>query len=176
MNLAFIFRIGDYYEDGEAAPYNYSSTADTSHIYFTEGWKDVKLLAWNDHCIDSLVLQVVKVIPAGDIVFPTVFRPDPNGPSGGIIDPNDPNLDPNVKNSIFFPGVNQQIDEYHLYVYNRWGELIFQSHDINHGWDGYIKGTLATQGVYLWKVTLVYKNGSPDSMAGDITLLWKRPQ
>ena len=54
--------------------------------------------------------------------------------------------------------------------------MIFQSHDINQGWDGYIRGTLATQGVYLWKVTLVYKNGSPDSMAGDITLLWKREQ
>ena len=58
----------------------------------------------------------------------------------------------------------------------RWGELIFQSHDINIGWDGYIRGSLAAQGVYLWKVTLVYKNGSPDSLAGDITLLWKRAQ
>ncbi len=58
------------------------------------------------------------------------IRVDPNG---GYVDPNDPNLDPNVANSIFFPGVNKQVDEYHLYVYNRWGELIFQSHDINHG-------------------------------------------
>ena len=58
-----------------------------------------------------------------------------------------------------------------------WGHaLIFQSHDINIGWDGYIRGTLAAQGVYLWKVTLVYKNGSPESLAGDITLLWKRAQ
>ena len=167
---------GDYYEDGSAAPNNFSNAADTSHIYFTEGWKDVKLVAWNDQCIDSLTMTVVKVIPAGEIEFPTVFRPDPSGPSGGYVDPNDPNLDPNVANSIFFPGVNKQVEEYHLYIYNRWGELIFQSHDINKGWDGYIRDRLATQGVYLWKVTLVYKNGSPDSMAGDITLLWKRPQ
>ncbi len=173
----YLWDFGDYYEDGSPAPYNFSSTADTSHIYFTEGWKDVKLVAWNDNCIDSLIIpEAVKVIPAGDVQFPTVFRPDPNGPSGGAVDPNDPNLDPNVANSIFFPGVNRQVEEYHLYIYNRWGELIFQSHDINIGWDGYINGTLAAQGVYLWKVNLVYKNGSPDTMAGDITLLWKRPQ
>jgi PKD domain/Ig-like domain CHU_C associated/PKD-like domain/SprB repeat/CHU_C Type IX secretion signal domain len=167
---------GDYYEDGEAAPLNFSNSADTLHVYYTEGVKDVKLIAWNDYCIDSLVLPAVKVLEAGDIQFPNVFRPDPSGPSGGIIDPNNPNLDPGTANSIFFPGVNKQVEEYHLYVYNRWGELIFQSHDINQGWDGYIKGTLAAQGVYLWKVTVVYKNGSPDSMAGDITLLWKREQ
>ncbi|PID92791.1 MAG: hypothetical protein CSA96_01465 [Bacteroidetes bacterium] len=167
---------GDYYEDGEAAPYNFSSATDTLHYYYTEGYKDVKLVAWNDHCIDSLTKQVVKVIPAGDIQFPTVFRPDLSGPSGGYIDPNNPNTDPGVANSIFYPGINKQVDEYHLYVYNRWGELIFQSDDINVGWDGYIKGQLAAQGVYIWKVLLVYKNGSPESLAGDITLLWKREQ
>ncbi len=48
--------------------------------------------------------------------------------------------------------MNKQVDEYHLYIYNRWGELIFQSHDINMGWDGYINGALAAQGVYFWKV------------------------
>ena len=166
----------DYYEDGSPAPLNFSSAYDTSHVYYTEGIKNVKLVAWNDHCIDSLTLPTVKVIPAGDIQFPTVFRPNPNGPTGGYVDPDDPNQDPNVVNSIFFPGVNKQVDEYNLYIYNRWGELIFQSHDINVGWDGYIRGQLAAQGVYLWKVTLVYKNGSPDSLAGDITLLWKREQ
>ena len=108
---------------------------------FTEGWKDVKLVGWNEHCSDSMIATVVKVIPAGDIKFPTVFRPVIGGsPTGGWVDPNDPNLDPAVKNSIFFPGVSRQVEEYHLYIYNRWGELIFQSHDVNHGWDGYIDG------------------------------------
>jgi gliding motility-associated-like protein len=173
----YLWDFGDYYEDGSPAAGNFSDEIDPQHIYLTEGWKTVKLKAWNDNCADSIALEVVKVIPAGDIQFPTVFRPDPGGSAtGGWIDPNDPNLDPNVKNSIFFPGVNKQVDEYHLYVYNRWGELIFQSHDINHGWDGYVNGQMAAQGVYLWKVTLVYKNGSPDSLAGDITLLWKRRQ
>ncbi len=149
---------------------------DTSHIYFTEGYKDVTLVAWNEHCSDSITLPAVKVIPKGVLEFPTVFRPDPSGPNGGFVDPNDPTVDPNYANSIFFPGVNKQVDEYHLYVYNRWGEQIFQSDDINVGWDGYLNGVLAAQGVYFWKVNVVYKNGAPATSRGDITLLHKKQQ
>jgi len=167
---------GDYDESGDAAPGNFSNAVDTSHIYFNEGYKDVTLVAWNDHCSDSITLPAVKVIPKGQLEFPTVFRPDPSGPNGGIVDPNDPSVDPNYANSIFFPGVNKQVDEYHLYIYNRWGEQIFRSDDINIGWDGYIKGQLAAQGVYFWKVNVVYKNGAPDTARGDITLLHKKQQ
>ncbi|NOX86730.1 MAG: T9SS type B sorting domain-containing protein [Chlorobi bacterium] len=38
---------------------------------------------------------------------------------------------------------------YHLYVYNRWGQLIFETSDINTGWDGTYKGNPAEQGRYL---------------------------
>jgi gliding motility-associated-like protein len=172
----YLWDFGDYHEDGTPATGNFSSAVDTSHIYMTEGLKDVKLVAWNEHCSDSLTLQAVKVIPKGQLEFPTVFRPDPSGPNGGYVDPNDPSVDPNYANSIFFPGINKQVDEYHLYIYNRWGEQIFRSDDINIGWDGYIKGTLAAQGVYFWKVTVVYKNGAPDTSRGDITLLHKKEQ
>ncbi len=167
----------DYDPDtGEPATDNFSTARDTSHIYFTEGWKDVTLTAWNDHCIDSITRTTVKVIPKGQLEFPTVFRPDPSGPSSGFVDPNDPDVDPNYANSIFFPGINQQVREYHLYIYNRWGELIFQSHDVNYGWNGYINDVMAAQGVYFWKVEVVYKNGHPDDDAGDITLLHKKEQ
>ena len=176
----YLWNFGDVDEETGEMPNpetNFSTESDPQHIYLTEGWKDVKLVAWNEKCIDSLLIpQAVKVIPAGDLIFPTVFRPNPNGPSGGFVDPNDPNVDPNVANSIFYPGINQQVSEYHLYIYNRWGNLIFQSDDITIGWDGYINGTQASQGVYIWKVTGVYANGKPFSKAGDVTLLWKRPQ
>jgi len=168
---------GDYDEDtGEAQPGNYSTARDTSHIYYTEGWKDVTLVAWNEHCIDSVTYTAVKVIPKGQLEFPTVFRPDPTGPNSGIVDPTNPNVDAGYANSIFFPGVNQQVKEYHLYIYNRWGQLVFQSHDVNYGWNGYINDTMAAQGVYFWRVEVVYKNGQPGDDAGDITLLHKKQQ
>ena len=48
-------------------------------------------------------------------------------------------------NEIFFPGVYDQVSEYELVIYNRWGEMIFISKDVNIGWDGYFKDKLAEQ-------------------------------
>ena len=63
------------------------------------------------------------------------------------------------------------VDDYELQIFNRWGEMIFESFDINIGWDGYYKGKLAKQDVYIWKVTGNYANGKPFAKSGDITLL-----
>ena len=37
-------------------------------------------------------------------------------------------------------------------IYNRWGELIFQSFNAEKGWDGYFNGKLCTVGTYTWKI------------------------
>ena len=58
-----------------------------------------------------------------------------------------------------------------LQIFNRWGELIYESHDINIGWDGYYKGSLCKQDVYVWRVEGKYSNGRRFRKAGDITLL-----
>lgn len=152
------------------SPNNTSTLPDPVHQYMFEGWKDVLLIAENDYCIDSLFIPMaIKVIPAGALKFPDIFRPG-NSPTGGNIDNL---LDPQARNSVFFPGVNKQVLEYNLYIYNRWGQLIFHSTDINIGWDGFINDTKAAQGVYIWKVSGVYSNNSPFSDAGDVTLVWQ---
>jgi len=151
---------------------NNSTLANPAHTYRFEGWKDVKLVVWNDYCIDSILIpQAIKVVPAGILTFPTIFRPGDSPQTG--VDVN--NLSDDQMNTIFFPGINKQVQEYHMYIYNRWGELIFQSDDINVGWDGFVKGHRAPQGVYIWKVTGIYSNGSPFSDAGDVTLVWRQP-
>ncbi len=153
---------------GEISSVNASGEFEPTHVYESIGWKDVLLIVSNDHCADTLLRKnAVFVSPAGGLRFPNVFRPNTNGPSGGYYDPNDPAS----KNSVFFPGVINQVLDYHLYIYNRWGELIFSSDEVNYGWDGYIKGTLAKQGVYIWKVKGKYTNGKNFVEAGDVTLL-----
>jgi PKD repeat protein len=166
--------VNEYYtplgDDPEVNPNNSSTEADPTHVYMFEGWKDVKLVGSNEFCVDSLLIpQAVKVIPAGDLRFPNVFRPG-DAPMSGV-NPNE--LTDEQRNMIFFPGVNKQVLEYHLYIYNRWGNLIFRSDDINLGWDGFVNGRKAAQGVYIWKVTGIYSNGSPFSDAGDVTLVWR---
>jgi gliding motility-associated-like protein len=170
----YLWDFGDYQENGDPTPGNFSSATDTARIYYTEGWKDVKLVAWNDYCIDSLIREeAVLVKPKGQLDFPNVFKPSPGGPGSGVIDPNTP-LDAGQANSVFFPGIYSQVAEYDLFIYNRWGELIFHSNKPNIGWDGYIGDQLAAQGVYFWKVQVVYNNGVPDEAVGDVTLLHEK--
>ncbi|MFM7666798.1 MAG: gliding motility-associated C-terminal domain-containing protein, partial [Bacteroidota bacterium] len=54
-------------------------------------------------------------------------------------------------NVVFYSGYDPFAFE--LYVFNRWGELIWESHDVNIGWDGtYFNGRKCPDGVYTWKI------------------------
>ena len=61
-----------------------------------------------------------------------------------------------------------------MYIYNRWGELIFESHDAKMGWDGSYgtDGRDVQEGVYSYKIT--YKNPQVDErkvVVGHISLI-----
>jgi PKD repeat protein len=170
----FLWNFGDYgivNDDTVAAANNTSDESDPTHVYTYEGWRDVSLKVSNENCQDSMIVEdAVKVIASGEILFPTAFSPGTE-PTGGDIR----NLvDPSAKNSVFFPGITKQVEEYHLYIYSRWGELVFSSNDINIGWDGFINGKRAAQGVYIWKAAGIYANGFPFSESGDVTLIWQQ--
>jgi hypothetical protein len=48
---------------------------------------------------------------------------------------------------------------------------VFESNDVNIGWDGYYKGQFSDPGVYIWKVRGNFINGEPFTLMGDVTLL-----
>ncbi len=50
------------------------------------------------------------------------------------------------------------LQSYHISIYNRWGQMIFETNDINEGWDGNYKGQPAPNGTYIYKI--VYKTYS----------------
>jgi hypothetical protein len=56
-------------------------------------------------------------------------------------------------------------------IFSRWGEQLFTSTDVNIGWDGYVKGKLAQQGVYMWRAIGKFTNGKTFDMKGNVTLL-----
>jgi gliding motility-associated-like protein len=62
------------------------------------------------------------------------------------------------KNQVFLPILSQGMkkDFIEFYIYNRWGELVFESRDPKYGWDGtYSQGVLdCTPGTYSWKLKL----------------------
>ena len=40
-----------------------------------------------------------------------------------------------------------------MLIFNRWGEIIWESHDVSVGWDGTYKGKVVQVGTYTWKIT-----------------------
>ena len=63
---------------------------------------------------------------------------------------------------------------YHLMVYNRWGELMFESDKLEEGWNGNEreKKTPAVTGVYMWILSFSYtEEGAPVDCTGSVTLL-----
>jgi PKD repeat protein len=146
-----------------------SQVRDPYHKYMWEGVFPVSLHAYsNNGCYSTYqLLPGIKVMPAGELRFSNVFRPNPDGPIGGDVS----NLPQNMIDMVFFPVIKEQIDNYKLQIFNRAGVLLFQSNDINIGWDGYYKGKICMQGVYVWYVEGNYASGKPYRKAGDITLL-----
>ncbi|MCT4562273.1 MAG: gliding motility-associated C-terminal domain-containing protein [Crocinitomicaceae bacterium] len=71
---------------------------------------------------------------------------------------------------IFTSGFNEK--EYNFSVYNRWGELIFESKDALIGWDGTYQNQLCQEGVYTWRISYQDKKSSEVVIeTGSINLL-----
>ena len=139
-----------------------STVTNPNHTYTSVGPYDVQLIATTIHgCSDT---AIIRIITDADIVYPNVFTPSSDGPSGGYYIPG------NLDNDIFFPYTSGVI-EYKFQVFDRWGELIFETEDIKQGWDGYYKDKLCQQGVYIWKAYAKLNNGKEFKKTGDVTLL-----
>jgi len=136
------------------------------HIYNAPGKYYVTLIAESSEgCIDTMVHpKPVIVEGARYLEFPSAFIIDPSSPANEYYDPAQP--DPRV-----FRPVANGVKTYRLEIYNKWGELIFVSEDVNKGWNGYINGKPAKQDVYVWRVKATFTDGSPLVKAGDVTLL-----
>ncbi len=135
------------------------------HYYSRSGNYNIRLIAYSDYgCSDSIVVK--NAFGSGYYVrFPNALMPNPNGPSGGYYS----NRSDEYAN-VFHPA-HSGVSDYQLRIFSRRGILVFESNDVNIGWDGYYKGQLSEPGVYIWKVRGNYINGEPFTLMGDLTLL-----
>jgi PKD repeat protein len=136
------------------------------HSYKKSGRYDLKLTVSTEFgCSDSVIVKNAFSGSDNYIEFPNAFIPNLNGPSTGYYSPKS-----DEASQIFHP-VSSTVSDYQLRIFSRNGILIFESNDINIGWDGYYKGHLCDPGVYIWKVRGNYLNGEPFTKMGDVTLL-----
>ena len=102
----------------------------------------------------SVEVRVIQpTCTAQDVFLPNMFTPN-----------ND------MLNDVFRPESNF-IESMMLVVYDRWGEEIFTTTDIDSGWDGTFNGTLLNPDVYGYNFSAVCINGLTYQQQGNVTLV-----
>lgn len=62
-------------------------------------------------------------------------------------------------------------ENYQMKIYNRWGQLLYQTTALNFKWDCIFKSEFVTQDVYVYQTTHVCENGKTVTLNGDLTVL-----
>lgn len=143
-----------------------STQISPSHTYIKPGEYEIKLtVETNRGCKDVYILpEKVKALDETTVQMPNAFSPNPAGSPGSFYNNKD------VNNDIFHPLV-RGAEKYLFSIYSRWGELLYETNDQFQGWDGYYKGKICTQDVYIWKVAATFGDGKTFNKTGDLLLL-----
>lgn len=147
---------------------NTSEQMNPTHIYGKKDKYEVKIIAYsNEGCSDTLVLK--DIFPDSDyfIRFPSAFSPNPSSPGDGRYSVGD------IGNQVFYPVFNG-VEDFQIVIFNRAGLKVFESNDIQLGWNGYYRNQLVKPDVYIWRATGRYRNGKPFELSGDVTVILRR--
>ena len=63
------------------------------------------------------------------------------------------------------------VSEVEFRIYDRWGELVFQSNSMDAKWDGTYKGTPLNSAVFVYTLQVTYMDGREQQQHGNITLV-----
>ncbi len=139
----------------------WETAADTSHFknpkytYQDTGYFIVNLwVSTQFGCKDS-VTKIIKIDDDYELFVPTAFTPNGDG-----------------INEYFLPVTRGVVtSNYHLYLYDRWGNLVFQTDNLYKGWDGTIHGSVVQEDVFVWKVLLKTTNGTVKQVHGQVSVV-----
>ncbi len=121
-----------------------------------DGQYDVTLVTTSEFgCMDTMIKTVV-VVPEILFYAPNSFTPD--------------NDEFNQSWGIHIEGID--VYDFELLIFNRWGEVIWESHDPSVNWDGTYQGKPVPHGAYSWIIrTKDAKNDKKYTFNGTITLI-----
>lgn len=125
-----------------------------SHIYSDTGRYTVTLTATNatNGCSDTMV-NSIDVIGEVAVFVPNAFSPN-NDAINDVL-------------HVF----GKEVSGILFKVYNRWGEAVFESRNLNDGWDGTYRGKLLAPDVYVYWLEAEFTNKTSKRFKGSVTLL-----
>ncbi|GAA0559775.1 T9SS type B sorting domain-containing protein [Chitinophaga japonensis] len=105
-------------------------------------------------CITSGTADVATQWPNCLVMMPSAFSPNGDG-----------------INDVFRPKVYDEVLNYELAIYNRWGGLVFRSNDPYRGWDGIYKGLLQEVQGFTYICTFLDRNNMRQELRGVVMLV-----
>ncbi len=135
----------------------YSQKQNPIQIFKDTGSQKIQLVVSNEFgCVDSIT-KLIDVEPIVTYWLPNAFTPNEDGTND------------TYKGVGFVAGLN----EFKMQIWNRWGELIFETNNQYEGWNGqkYNKGEQSPQGVYLCVVTFTEPRGKRTELRSYSTLI-----
>jgi gliding motility-associated-like protein len=139
---------------GDNGLYNFFQPGMYTYPMYTLNEFLITLTATSDKgCVDT---AQYKIFFDNSLIFyvPNTFTPDGN-----------------EYNNVFKPILTSLVASYQLQIYNRWGELIFESFDKEVGWDGSYKGGIVQNGAYNWVIKIKTDGTQTHVKRGNVLLL-----
>nr|MBA2408071.1 gliding motility-associated C-terminal domain-containing protein [Chitinophagales bacterium] len=131
-----------------------SSETNPTHTYTSLDTFFAVLTASNKYCDDTIKLGPIIIVFYNEIFFPTAFSPNADG-----------------KNDQFHELQQVGLSKLYYAVFNRWGEMVYETNATNGEWDGSYKGERAEVGVYFWYAKADMVNGTHLERKGNVTLI-----
>lgn len=142
---------GEWTIAGQTIPYVYGENP--QYDQGVPGTYDAQLVVYNiGGCMDTFALEVCILDPT-PVFIPQAFSPNGDG-----------------ANEVLFvrgPGIIQM----GFTVWDRWGELVFESNSPDSGWDGTHRGERMPSGIYVYVLNAVMNDGEKVKITGDVTLV-----
>ena len=137
-----------FFSDG-----GYSNQIHPNHIFDSAGTYLITLVAADAKgCIDSIT-KPITIEKEFFIYIPNTFIPDED------------------RINEYFSGSFIGVKSLEITVFNRWGELVFESNEVDFSWDGTFNGKKVQQGTYTWLIKYKRVPGKTEIITGHVNVL-----
>ena len=124
-----------------------------THTFTNENIFKVRLKVTSKLGCEDSAYRDVKIITKKSFAAPNVFSPN-----------ND-----NVNDKFLIKSNN--IDKFHISIYNRWGSLVYESNNQEEGWDGTFMQQPCSEAVYYYLANILDTNHIEQNIYGTVTLI-----
>lgn len=119
------------------------------------GMFEIQLISISDQGCKDTTSQNIWIVPDILVFIPNAFTPDQKGPP----------------ENARFKIVCNNVEDFHMQIFNKWGQQVFEAFDINNSWDGNFGGKICQTGIYVYVIKIKNQSGLEYQYQGTVNLI-----